>query len=398
MSSDAPPSGESSSHESSNVSSHEGTPPPSEEEPSGDPAPISSEESPREGSLISRFLNQLQSNSTRRVYRKGLEYFFEDFLGEEEVSLETARRTDRDDILFFLHHRMKSRSENTVRTRATALRSFFLWLREEGHLGEIPVRKEGGSSRLVQAARADRNPPKLEDFPSEFFEPGSWIEGSLDQSLPEELDLLRGLVLPLYKIPAAADVTLAYFWRWYRGNHDAEEVPDPRTHFLRIEHENRLLAATLKLDPESVYVEARVEEETLMRLRKEGPGQAFGNRSVLEALAFLHHREWRLPGPLFEQLQRMSSTELEPNKPEDLMLEVPDKSWCATDDLGPNTPLRKPAVKEVGAVLAGAFDVAAGERFETLLQQYHRPGDILNRVGTIEAPFSSWISDENDKS
>ena len=333
----------------------------------------------REGEdLLPRFLAGISTESTRRVYRRGVE-LFRDFLGESAMTADAARRASREMILLFLHCRMEEESENTARSRATALRAFFQWLQKEDLLETLPFRTEEGSATLLEAARRDRGAPRLEDLPSDFFETRRWLENPFNQDLSQELDFAgEGLSLPLFKVPVAADSIFAHLWHLF---HDGDEAIKPRSLVLRIDHAKRPLGATLRLDPASVVVYARIAEKTLCYLREEGAGPAFQKRPVLEALAFLYERDWNFPGPLFDQLQLMAEEELDSSRRVNGGYLVPIRRWMAVNSS--DEFLHRQATRSVASVLTGGFGVSPGE--ETVLTIQRRPSR-----GTFKSHPRDW--------
>jgi len=114
------------------------------------------------GGLLGRFLRSLRSDETRRGYRRCLESFFEPrlrFSDKERITEEHVQKVTRGQILYFLSQQRQRQeySKNTIRRRATALRSFFTWLEARGHVEELPFGKEEGSTKLMKAALKERS-------------------------------------------------------------------------------------------------------------------------------------------------------------------------------------------------------------------------------------------------
>jgi hypothetical protein len=369
---------------------------PSEEAGASAPLPGKGAPVAKPGGLLGRFLQSLRSEETRRGYRQCLESFFEPHLrfglaaeiptGEvptEEVATEEipteqvaiaevtekhVRKVTRGEILCFLINQRHSEgySKNTIRRRATALRSFYRWLKARGHVEELPFGKEEGSTKLMKAAlnaggddsgRERTGPTRLgggarshKTFPfqskeaaGELLEIRPWIPQVIDSvafappdwetfatpsgekqfPISIQYDSLM-FTLSLRQLPAAICWVLRIFCQI--SEQARQEGRVPKSKFLRVRGPQPLR------DDRDGFVEARVryspyerisregasrtssgdgrisavlEHPALQRIRDEGPAPRFAKWPVLRMLAALYGREWSLPDPLCRQLQHM---------------------------------------------------------------------------------------------
>lgn len=136
----------------------------------GSPSPTGGDAPEQEpGGLIHRFLRSLQSEETRRGYERDLESFFNPYRlvkGKERITEKDLQKVTREEIMCFLYEQRQYEgySKNTIRHRATALRSFFKWLEKHGHVEELPFGREEGSTQLMKAAlKAGGEDPGTED-------------------------------------------------------------------------------------------------------------------------------------------------------------------------------------------------------------------------------------------
>lgn len=315
-------------------------------------------------SLLSRFLNRQESESTRQGYRRDLQLFFSEFLGKEEVTARAASSVSRSDIYLFLQFRTGRDKDTTVRRRATALLSFFQWLHNEGHLDNPPVQEDEGSGQLVQAALEEASgPPRLEDLPDGFLEPAPWLEDTFEQNLRERVKLGKGEVLPLLKVPKVISLALerlAQKASTQPGAGTSGGTSGPWT--LKVQHPDRPLRVEIRHRAEADSIRLLIREETLQKIGKRGPDPTFQTETALKLLAFLWNRGWTLPEPLFAQLQQMSGRTLgraDSQKPQ-TELDAPEKT------LEPASAEQtwEKASYEVGAVLAGPCSIRPGEKVE----------------------------------
>ena len=317
---------------------------------------------PEDAGRVSRFLNQLENDRTRRAYRRDLEVFFEEFLGKEAPSLQAARLASRSDLLLFFQHRRSEGKDsgNTLRRRATALASFYRWLREEGHLETIPFKEGEGGGKAVQAARKkQKGPPRLENLPESFFEPASWLEEALGRDIRRTLKLRKGEPVPLLKVPVSIFYALEAF-----SKKAAEKTPeDPASVWtLELNHPERPLRIDIEHRPKEDLVQSLIHEKTLRQIQKGGPDPSFSTEEVLKILAFLQDRGWHLPGPLFAQLRQMTTRSLEGQA--DGRLQAPARGWEAVF----SEETWEAAAREIGAVLAGPLGVRPGEKINMSAQ------------------------------
>jgi hypothetical protein len=308
----------------------------------------------------SRFLNQLETDRTRRAYRRDLEVFFEEFLGKKAPSLQAARLASRGDLLLFLQHRGSKDEGNTLRRRATALASFYRWLREEGHLETIPFKEGEGGGKAVQAARKkQKGPPQLENLPESFFEPASWLEEALGRDIRRTLKLRKGESVPLLKVPVSIFYALEAFSK-KAAEKTPEDLASVRT--LELNHPERPLRIEIEHRPEEDLVQSSIHEKTLRQIQKGGPDPSFSTEGVLKNLAFLRDRGWHLPGPLFAQLRQMATRALEGRAKD--RLQAPTRGWEAVF----SEETWEAAAREIGAVLAGPLGVRPGEKINMSAQ------------------------------
>lgn len=328
---------------------------------------------PEDGTLLSRFLDALEQSgrsvSTRRNYRRDLELFFRDFLGKElgtgAVGPEAVRQAGRKEILFFLRHREGTDSRNTLRRRATALRSFYLWLCAEGLLEESPFEDDEGSTRLLRAALNRRpGPPRLEDLPKEFFGPETWIESAFDRKLEKTPDLGEGTSVLLLEVPEAIRQALPPFIeRTERRRENPSFSHKPAA--LRIAPEGHPAEVLVRHAPDAGAFHLQVQDKALRQIAERGPGEEFETRPVLKTLAFLWQKEWFLPDPLIEQLQQMSGRS--PGQRDHPLPERPNSpAKVCHDASSPQT--HRQVGREIGTVLVGAFEVAPGETVEIAVE------------------------------
>jgi len=323
---------------------------------------------PDSPSLLFRFLDRQESESTRQGYRRDLQLFFSEFLGKEEVTARAAGSVSREDIYLFLQFRTGRDKDTTVRRRATALLSFFQWLHNEGHLDNPPVEEDKGSGQVVQAALEEASgPPRLKDLPEDFFEPAPWLEDAFEQDLPQRVKLREGEVLPLLKVPAVVFVALARFSEKATeetGAGTSGETSGPWT--LKVQHPDRPLRVEIRHRPETDSIRLLMREETLQKIGEHGPDPTFHTEAALKLLAFLSHRRWTLPEPLFAQLQQMAvgrPVRADSQKPQ-TELDAPQK----TVEPASTEEAWKTASHRVVSVLAGPCGIRPGEKVEISAQ------------------------------
>jgi len=315
---------------------------------------------PEDTGPLSRFLNQLPAEPTRQGYRRDLEVFFEEFLGREKPSLEAARAADRDDLLLFLQYREGEDASSTLRRRATALASFYRWLQGQDLLEEIPFKEGEGGKKAIQAARKrQEGPPRLENLPEGFFEPAGWLEEALQQDIRRTLKLRKGEALPLLKVP----VSIFYALEAFSKKAVEKTSEDPTSvQTLELIHPERPLRIEIEHRRQEDLVQSSIHEKTLQQIQEAGPDSSFSTERVLKILAFLWHRAWHLPTPLFAQLRQMATHELEGRATGPL--QVPTRGWE-----GAFSEETWAAVAcEIGAVLAGPLGVQPGEKISMSAQ------------------------------
>jgi hypothetical protein len=328
---------------------------------------------PEDAGLLFRFLEDLEqkgcSVSTLRNYRRDLELFLRDFLGKEletgTVGPETVRQAGRKEILFFLRHREGTDSKNTLRRRATALCSFYRWLCAEGLLKESPFEDEEGNTRLLRAALEKRpGPPRLEDLSEEFFGPETWLESAFERTLKKALDLDEGTSVLLLEMPEAIRQALPPFVerteRWRENSNFSHEPA-----VLRLAPEGHPAEVSVRHVPDAGAFQLQFRQKTLTQIATRGPGEEFETRPVLETLAFLWQKEWVLPDPLVEQLQRMSNRSL--SQSDQTLRGRPNCPAKIYEDASSPKTHRQVGL-EVGTVLAGAFRMAPGETVEIAVE------------------------------
>ncbi len=90
-------------------------------------------------SLLGRFLDQIDAKHTRRAYRTDLSDFLDRRLGDDEAG--RLSRLTRDDVRSYVQSlQSDGLSESTQRRRLSALRRFFDWLMDQGHMERNPAR------------------------------------------------------------------------------------------------------------------------------------------------------------------------------------------------------------------------------------------------------------------
>jgi hypothetical protein len=323
---------------------------------------------PDSPSILSRFLDRQESESTRQGYRRDLQLFFSEFLGKEEVTARDASSVSRADIYLFLQFRTGQDKDTTVRRRATALLSCFRWLHNEGHLDNPPIEVDKGSGQVIQAALEEASgPPHLEDLPEEFFEPAPWLEDAFEHDLPQRVKLGEGEVLPLLKVPEVISLALARFSEKATeetGAGTAGGTSGPWT--LKVQHPGHPLRVEIRHRPETDSIRLVIIEETLQKIRKRGPDPTFHTEAALKLLAFLWSRRWTLPEPLFAQLQQMAVGRpgREDSQKPQTELDAPQKAV----EPASMEQAWEAASLEVVAVLAGPCEIRPGEKVEVSAQ------------------------------
>lgn len=89
--------------------------------------------------VLSRFLDQIDSQHTRRAYRTDITDFLEDRFSE--ATLEKIKQVTRKDVRAYVKSlRSENLSVSTQRRRLAATRRFFDWLMDEGYMDRNPAR------------------------------------------------------------------------------------------------------------------------------------------------------------------------------------------------------------------------------------------------------------------
>lgn len=408
----------------------------------GSPSPTGGDAPEQEpGGLIRRFLRSLQSKETRRGYERDLESFFDPYRlvkGTGRITERDLRNVTREEILHFLgrERQHEGYSKNTIRHRATALRSFFRWLEKHGHVWELPFGREEGSSQLMKAALkaagegprqkgSRQNRPRKEDpdeksgfgggavplktlLPrrqragSELLEIRHWIRRATGSARFDPSNWEGGgsfsierapmmVTLPFRQLPGKICWALKVFRHLAKKARREGRVPQLKV--LRIRGpqpfqegskdrvEKDLIEIRVWRSPAERFskegasrtsgksstsgrpsagsrsntssgdgkLSAGVIHPALEEIKDEGPASRFAKWPVLEALAALYAREWSLPVPLYEQLQRTARAPLEQSRRGENNL--PGQEWRPAG----SEAARKHVAMEVTAALESAF-------------------------------------------
>ncbi len=128
------------------------------------PQQTKSDGSGEEPGLIGRFIGQYGKKQTSRAYRTDLQKFESFLKGNLKKKRDSAALEDasRRDVLRFLFEESQSVSRSTLRRRATALKSFFGWLKGKSQRAGSPIGEDENVSELVDSV-FEEGPPAKED-------------------------------------------------------------------------------------------------------------------------------------------------------------------------------------------------------------------------------------------
>lgn len=354
------------------------------------------------GDLISVFLNRYESDQTRRAYRHDLEGFF----GEETAGLADARAASTEEILTHLRNEAESVGRQTLRRRATTLKSFFEWLAEEGKLQRSPFpeadstrslidrllnkgedgQKEGASNQRSPAEPEEAGPidapspvessSTRETFPVEnsstretFSKEDSpsagnaspddsstkeerpkipaWIRRAAEAEIKGEPRVHAGTRVPLPKAPQAIRYALSEL----SGRAERRRYYS-RSERCKVSGGRFEPSVEIELLPEEDVIEATIDYRKLQEIaRHDAGGLGIGEGIPFEAIEYLHGRGWALPKLVLKQIRKR------PPMDEDCPEEDPKQRWPRA---GEEATWREVA-QEVVAVFAVALEMEKAE-------------------------------------